>query len=131
MEKHKFELNKKEKGLKKAFICLLFCITLIILKGIYNQTIGIDEDQVLFPLLLILTAIFSIIYSINAFENGNLVNNLRATYISNFIIFKLIKHYKMTYQNASKVTSKIFGFFTLFIFFYCILEAVFYFFNDN
>jgi ABC-type multidrug transport system permease subunit len=92
MTRKKFKLNTKEQVQRKILNIIIVFIVLIIIKGIYNQSNNIDQDNILFPFFLILSIIFCAIYSFNAFTSGNIVRNWSSirifTTIYNYLIGK-------------------------------------------
>jgi len=109
------KLNSNEKKEQIILRSFLLFIAVIIFKGIYNQNCGIDQDYILWPLFLTVAGLFCLIYSINAFTTGNLVKRWASDYIFKFL-FTLLKRNKLrTDDEASKLTTRLFGIFTLII----------------
>jgi hypothetical protein len=111
----KIKLKGKEKLLQDILRVVLFSDFAVILKGMYNQSKNIDQDNILVPSFLILSIFFCSIYGINAFTSGNLVNNWASTnifnHIYNFFTYKL----GFSSSKAQNYTIRIFGSFTLLI----------------
>lgn len=111
--REKFKLRPIEKIEQDILRVILILDFTVIAKGIYNQSNNIDQDNILFPAFLILSILFCLIYTINSFTAGNLVKNWASTEIYTFI-FNFIKNKKtITDENAQRLTTRIFGFFTL------------------
>src|SRR5665647_3110811 len=119
--REKFELNAKEKTQRKILIVLIICIVLIIAQGIFNQSNNINQDAILYPAFLSLSVIFCTIYSINAFTSGNLVKNWSSPLIFTSIFNQIRSKNLMSDEKAAKITTKIFGFFTLILAVICII----------
>lgn len=125
---HDTKLNSNEKKEQVVLRSLLLLIVLIVFKGIYNQNCGIDQDYILWPLFLTVTGLFCLIYSINAFTTGNLVKRWASDYIFKFM-FTLLKRNKLrSDEEASKITTQLFGSFTLLIFISLFITGVIWFF---
>ena len=92
---------------------LLLLIILIVLKGMYNESNNINQNNILFPNFLIIAFIFCIVYGVNAFTTGNVVKNW-VNYQIFDIVFNFVKSRKMISDDkAMVVTTKIFGAFIL------------------
>lgn len=111
--REKFKLSSIEKIEQDILRVILVLDFTVIAKGIYNQSNNIDQDRILFPAFLTLSILFCLIYTINSFTTGNLVKNWASTEIYTFI-FNFIKNKKtISDENAQRLTTKIFGYFTL------------------
>jgi hypothetical protein len=96
----KIKLKGKEKLLQDILRVVLFSDFAVILKGMYNQSKNIDQDNILVPSFLILSIFFCSIYGINAFTSGNLVNNWADVSASQLDAFlKLSEKEKLNYTN--------------------------------
>ena len=92
---------------------LLLLIILIVLKGMYNESNNINQNNILVPNFLIIAFIFCIVYGVNAFTTGNVVKNW-VNYQIFDIVFNFVKSRKMISDDkAMVVTTKIFGAFIL------------------
>ena len=92
---------------------LLLLIILIVLKGMYNESNNINQNNILAPNFLIIAFIFCIVYGVNAFTTGNVVKNW-VNYQIFDIVFNFVKSRKMISDDkAMVVTTKIFGAFIL------------------
>lgn len=105
------ELNRKEKTQREIIKILIFLIVVIVIKGIYNQSNGIDQDYILFPAFLGISSIFCFIYTFNAFKSGNIVKNWANTKIFTFLFNHFKKNKLISDDIANKKAIKIFGLF--------------------
>jgi uncharacterized membrane protein len=112
MEK-RVQLSRNEKRQQTILLIIFIGVILVIVKGILNQSNHIDQDHILFPIFLIQSCIFCIVYSVNAFTTGNLVRKWGSHALFNFISDQ-VKNNKqsITDERAEKITAKIFGVFT-------------------
>lgn len=124
--RQKFELNKVEQKMRKTLLLIMIAVTLLVVKGILNDSNDINQNNILAPSVLLLCIIFCTIYTINAFTTGNLVKNWSHPFIFELIIKFIKKSKSIEDKNAINVTTKIFGLFTfilgllfLTIFTYC------------
>jgi len=109
------KLNSREKKDQTVLRILLILIAIVIAKGIYNDSHHINQDYILMPLVLNLSALFCIIYSINAFTTGNIVYKWAATSIFSYIFLQVKRRTTKTDDEAIKFTIRLFGFFVLFL----------------
>lgn len=122
-----FKLNKIEEKMRKILLLIMITITLLVVKGIINDSNNVNQNYILAPIVLLLCIFFCVIYTINAFTSGNLVKNWSHPLVFK-LIFEQIKNMKsIENKNATNITIKIFGIFTfilgvffLSIFAYCL-----------
>lgn len=127
-----FPLNRREKVLREILRSLLIIIISTIIMGIINQNHKINQDYILVPIFATASEFFCIIYAYNAFTTGNLVrrwaNDSVLISIYNFIQSKI----HTTDKKTLKLTTYIFGIFTLIILSVAILfELNFYFWSKT
>ena len=125
MTRKKFKLNNKEKVQRKILNIIIVFIVLIIIKGIYNQSNNIDQDNILFPFFLILSIIFCAIYSFNAFTSGNIVRNWSSIRIFTTIYNYLKGKRNFSDEKAIKISTNFFGIFTLTLIIICIAVGIY------
>lgn len=126
--RQKFELNKIEVKMRKVLLLIMITITLLVVKGILNDSNAVNQNIILAPTVLFLCIIFCTIYTLNAFTSGNLVRNWAHPLIFDFIFNQIKDKQLINIINATKTTTKIFGVFTLIlgIFFVSILTYCLY-----
>ncbi len=120
----KFTLDIKEQLQRKVLNVLIVFIILVIVKGIFNQSNNINQDDILAPLFLGLTVVFCAIYSFNAFTSGNIVRNWSSLQIFSGIQNQLKNKTLMSDEKATRITIKIFGAFTVILALVCIIIAI-------
>jgi len=118
----KHRLGLREKKLSKIIYLLLIFIGLILMKGMFNDAMNIDENKILLPSCLILCSIFCIIYSHNAFTAGNLVRNWSSRLIFEKIYNHISKNSSLSEENLIKKTTFYFGYFSLILALICIIS---------
>jgi len=110
-----FPLNRNEKILREVLRIILFVIFSAIIKGCFNQSNNIDEDNILVPIVSTASELFCMFYIANAFTSGNLVrrwaNDSVFASVFNFIQTKK----NTTDEKALKLTTKAFGIFAMFL----------------
>jgi hypothetical protein len=99
----------KEQEILRGLLVLLLAT---ILKGLYNEAKNIDQNYVLVPALFIICILFCIIYGINAFTTGNLVNNWSNTQLFNVIFNYFRNKRELPADKAMRYTTRMFGVFT-------------------
>ena len=104
-----FELDQKEKKQEWLLLTLaiLFFITIAI--GIYYQSSNKDHDEILVPLFFILGSCFYLVYSINAFGKGNLIQKWTPFYIYKILFFLRKRLGSSTDDNAKRFAIKFLG----------------------
>ena len=107
----KYELNKVEERMRKALLLIMITITMLVVKGILNDSNNVNQNEILAPAVLLLCITFCIIYTINAFTSGNLVKSWSHPRVFE-LIRKQIKKKSIDNENAINITTKIFGIFT-------------------
>ena len=109
----KNKLNSRELILQDILRVLLLLVILIVLKGMYNESNSINQNEILIPNFLIIAFLFCLIYGIDAFTTGNVVQR----WVNNQIfesVFNLVKSKKIISDEKAEVfTTKIFGTFIL------------------
>ena len=123
----KFKLNNIEQKMRKALLLIMITITMLVVKGILNDSNNANQNNILAPSVLLLCIIFCVIYTINAFTSGNLVKNWSHPLVFIFILDQIKNKKSFDNNKAISVTTKIFGIFTfilgvffLSIFAYCL-----------
>ena len=109
----KFEVNKVEVKLRKALLLIMITITLLVVKGILNDSNEVNQNIILAPTVLLLCISFCTMYTLNAFTSGNLVRNWAHPLIFDFIFNQIKDEQSINNINAIKTTTKIFGVLTL------------------
>ena len=107
--KEYFELEPKEKKQEWLLLILaiLFCLT--IATGIYFQVQKKDHDNVLVPLFFSLGGCFFLVYGINAFRKGNLIQKWTPAYIFKILFFLIKKLTSYNADRAKKIVIKFLG----------------------
>jgi hypothetical protein len=108
----KHALNSIEIKEQEILRGLLVLLLATILKGLYNEAKNIDQNYVLVPALLIICILFCVIYGINAFTTGNLVNNWANTQLYNVIFNYFTNKRGLPEDRAMRFTIRMFGVFT-------------------
>lgn len=113
--KEYFELEPKEKKQEWLLLTLviLFCFT--IAAGIYFQVQKKDHDNILVPLFFFLGGCSFLVYSINAFGKGNLVQKGTPAFIFKilFLLTKRLTSY--TPDRVKRLVTKFLGIISLII----------------
>ena len=107
--KEYFELEPKEKKQEWLLLILAILICLTIATGIYFQVQKKDHDNVLVPLFFILGGCFFLIYSINAFRKGNLIQKWTPAYIFKIFLFLTKKLTSYNTAQAKRAVIKFLG----------------------
>ena len=107
--KEYFELDPKEKKQEWLLLILviLFCLTIV--TGIYFQVQKKDHDNILVPLFFSLGGCCFLIYSINAFGKGNLVQKGTPAYIFKILFFLITKLTSSDAGHAKRSVIKLLG----------------------
>jgi uncharacterized membrane protein len=104
-----FELDTREKKQEWALLILTIIFFLIIAIGIYFQSHDKNYDNILVPLFFIISSCFFLIYSINAFGKGNLIQKWTPAYIYKILLFFTKKLMRSTDDNARAFVIKFLG----------------------
>ena len=107
--REKNKLNSREKIEQDILRVLIVLICSITIKGMYNESNNIDQNYILVPNFLIVSFLFCLIYGINAFTTGNVVQNWVNTRVFD-ALFIFIKTKKVISDDkAITLTTKLFG----------------------
>jgi len=104
-----FELESKEKKQEWLLLTLAILCCLTIAVGVYYQLQNKDHDKVLIPLFFILGGCFFLIYAINAFGNGNLIQKWTPAYIFKILLFLTKRPTSLTPDHAKRFVIRLLG----------------------
>jgi hypothetical protein len=104
-----FELDTREKKQEWVLLILTIIVFLIIAGGIYFQSRDKDYDNILVPLFFFISSCFFLVYSINAFGKGNLIQKWTPAYIYKILLFFTKKLMRSADNKARAFVIKILG----------------------
>jgi uncharacterized membrane protein len=104
-----FELDTREKKQEWVLLILTIIVFLIIAGGIYFQSRDKDYDNILVPLFFFISSCFFLVYSINAFGKGNLIQKWTPAYIYKILLFFTKKLMRSAEDKARAFVIKILG----------------------
>jgi uncharacterized membrane protein len=110
-----FELEPKEKKQEWLLLTLAILFFLTVATGIYYQSRNKDHDNILIPLFFILGSCFFLVYSINAFGKGNLIQKWTPFYIYKILFFLTKRLSSSADDNAKRFAIKFLGVIALII----------------